>query len=407
MKITRIRTHLLQPGAYSFSGQAVGQRLVIVEVETSEPGLTGLGCATFTQRHRAVAAALEHHLGPFFIGKDPRNTEDLWQSAAANGYWRNGPVLNNALSGIDMALWDIKGKLAGLPCHQLWGGKSRPAAAVYTHCDGRDFHEVADAVRARLSEGFHYLRAQCGDYAGATPAEARRPRGAPPGAYYDDRAKLRTIPALFDHLRAEFGPEVEFLHDVHERLFPTDAIWLAKTLEPHRLFFLEDPLAPEDNEWFANLRAQTATPIAMGELFNHPREITPLVKDRLIDFVRVHVSQIGGITPALKLAHLCDAFGVRFAWHGPLDTSPVGMAACLHLDVALHNFGIQEWATRPEAEYEIFPGLPRVERGYVYPPEKPGLGIDFNPAAAAQWPCDDNNPEWTVARLPDGSFHRP
>jgi len=407
MKITSIKCHLLQPASYEFSGKAVGQRLVVVRVETSEPGLIGWGCATYTQRHLAVKAALEHHIGPFCLGKDPRHTEDLWQSAMVNGYWRNGPVINNAVSGIDMALWDIKGKLAGLPCYQLWGGKARPAAAVYTHCGGKSPQEVANQIRQRQGEGYHYFRAQLGGYQGAVPLEERRPREARPGAYYDDRDKLRRTIDLFDYLRHELGPDIELLHDVHERLAPIDAIQLAKALEPHRLFFLEDVLAPEDIAWFAQLRAQCATPMAFGELCNNPAEYIPLIRDRQIDFIRVHLSQIGGITPALKLAHLCEPFGVRTAWHGPLDTSPVGMAACLHLDVAVSNFGIQEWAERQESEYDIFPGLPRVEKGYVYPPEGPGLGIDFDEKAAAKWPCDPANPEWTVARLPDGTLHRP
>lgn len=407
MKISAIRVFLLQPTSYAFSSKQVGQRLVVVRVETSEPGLYGLGCATFTQRHRAVQAAIEHHIAPFYLGKDPRNIQDLWQGAMVNGYWRNGPVLNNAISGIDMALWDIKGKLAGMPCHQLWGGKSRPAAAVYTHCNGRDPEEVADQIRSKQAEGYQYLRAQIGDYQGKVPLAEKMPRNVPNGAYYDDRDKRRNIPRLFDFLRSELGDEVELLHDVHERLSPIDAIGLAKDLEPHRLFFLEDAFAPEDISWFRQLRSQCATPIAFGELCNNPHEYVPLIQERLIDFIRVHISQIGGITPALKLAHLCEPFGVRTAWHGPLDTSPIGMAACIQLDVSVANFGIQEWVERTESEYEIFPGLPKVEKGFVYPPETPGLGIDFDENAAAKWACEDSNPEWTVARLPDGTQRRP
>ncbi len=407
MRITKVETFTLQPGGHTPQALRAGQRLVVVRVHTNEPGLFGLGCATFTQRYSAVRAALESYLGPFYVGKDPRDIEDLWQGAMVNGYWRNSPVLNNALSGLDMALWDIKGKLAGMPCYQLWGGRTRAGVALYTHCDGRDPVEVADEVRARQAEGFHYLRAQVRGYGGGPAPESRRPKGAAEGSYFDDRAMLRSIPKLFDYLREHLGEEVELLHDVHERLAPIDAIWLAKALEPHRLFFLEDPLAPEDGEWLRQLRSQCATPIALGELFNNPREFVPLIHDRLIDFVRVHVSQIGGITPALKLAHLAAASGVRMAWHGPLDTSPIGMAACIHLDVALHNFGVQEWMLRRESEYEIFPGLPRPDRGYVYPSELPGLGIDFDERAAVKWPCVDGNPEWTVARLPDGTLHRP
>ena len=396
LKITSVRAFLTQPG---------GSRLIVVKVLTDQPGLYGLGCATFTQRHRAVQAALEHHVGPFAVGKDPRNIEDLWQSGMVNGYWRNGPVLNNAISGVDMALWDIKGKLAGMACYQLWGGKSRPAAAVYGHAGGTEPQEVADNARKLIERGYRYVRCQLGGYPGR-PAKPQ-PQGAPPGEYFQPRAKLHRIPRLFEYLRGELGDDIELLHDVHERLAPIDAVWLAKALEPYRLFFLEDILAPEDLEWFANVRKVCATPIAMGELFNHPREIVPLVAGRLIDFIRVHPSQIGGVTPALKLAHLCEAFGVRTAWHGPGDVSPVGMAANVHMDLACHNFGIQEWATRPEVEYEMFPGLPRVRDGYVHPNDGPGWGIDFDESVAARFPCDDANPTWTVSRLPDGTIQRP
>ncbi len=399
LTIQAVQTFLTQPLANT-------QRLIVVKVLTSEPGLYGLGCATFTQRHRAVQAALEHHLGPLVVGQDPANIEDLWQAMMVNGYWRNGPVLNNAISGIDMALWDILGKRANLPCYALWGGRCRPAAAVYVHANGAEPAEVADRVREFQAKGFRYVRAQLSGYQGPDRA-ALRPPGAPVGAYFDPREKLRSIPRLFEHLRANLGEEVELLHDVHERLTPIDAVQLAKALEPYRLFFLEDLLAPEDNEWFSILRSQCATPLAMGELFNHPAEITPLVANRLIDFIRVHVSQIGGITPAIKLAHLCEAFGVRTAWHGPGDTSPVGMAANVHLDVAMHNFGIQEWAFRQPVEEEMFPGTPQLRDGYAWPNDRPGLGIDFDEALAAKHPPDDLNPTWTVARTPDGTLWRP
>jgi mannonate dehydratase len=397
LKIARVRTFLTQPA---------GCPLIVVRVDTSEHGLYGLGCATFTQRHRAVQAALDHHIGPFAVGKDPDDIEDLWQSAMVNGYWRNGPVLNNAISGVDMALWDIKGKRAGMPCYQLWGGKCRGGVAVYTHADGRDPQEVAENARRFITEGYHYVRCQIGGYPGLEGRQTR-PAGVAPGEYFHPREKLYQVPQLFETLRKELPQEIELLHDIHERLAPIDAVYLAKALEPYRLFFLEDILAPEDLEWFANIRAVCATPLAMGELFNHPREITPLVSGRLIDFIRVHVSQIGGVTPALKLAHLCAAFGVRTAWHGPGDVSPVGMAANIHLDMACINFGIQEWAKRAEIEYEMFPGLPQVRAGYVYPNERPGLGIEFDERLAAKFPCTDENTAWTVSRLPDGTLWRP
>jgi mannonate dehydratase len=396
LKISEVSTFVTKPGR---------SRLVIVKVVTSAPGLYGLGSATFTQRHIAVKAALDGHLGPFVVGRDPRRIEDIWQAAMVNGYWRNGPVLNNAVSGIDMALWDIKGKLAGMPCYDLWGGKCRAGAAVYSHADGRKPPEVAERVQALREKGYRHVRCQLGGYAGLDG----RPRaeGAPPGAYFDPREKLRRIPALFEFLRGELGEEIELLHDVHERLAPADAVWLAKALEPYRLFFLEDVLAPEDADWFANIRQVCATPIAMGELFANPREIVPLVAGRLIDYIRVHVSQIGGLTPALKLARLCEAFGVRTAWHGPGDVSPVGVAASVHLDLACPNFGVQEWTERNQAERDMFPGMPEVRDGYVYANAKPGLGIEFDEDLAERFPPDDANPGWTVARGPDGTLLRP
>ena len=392
-------------GTEIFLTQPAGARLVVVKVLTNEPGLFGLGCATFTQRCFAVAAAIERHIGPFVKGKDPRNIEDLWQSAMVSGYWRNGPVLNSAISGIDMALWDIKGKLANMPCYQLWGGKCRPAAAAYGHAEGRDPEEVADNVRRFLGKGYKYVRCQLSGYAG--PTAQPHVEGALPGSYFSPRQKLCDVPRLFEYLRNELDDATELLHDVHERLAPGDAVGLAKALEPYRLFFLEDLLAPEDIDWFRHVRSVCATPLAMGELFNNPREIVPLVSERLIDFIRVHPSQIGGATPALKLAHLCEAFGVRTAWHGPGDVSPVGMAANIHLDVACHNFGIQEWAPRSEAECEMFPGLPELRDGYIYPNDKPGWGIELDEQLAAKYPCQEDNPLAWVARLPDGTVVRP
>lgn len=400
LKITAVHTFVTQPAS-------VHCRLIVVKVLTSEPGLFGLGCATYSQRYLAVKSMLDNYLGPFVVGKDPRNIEDIWQSAMVNGYWRNGPVANNALGGIDEALWDIKGKLAGVPCYQLWGGKSREAAAVYVHADGREPQQVADNVRKYMEQGFRFIRCQMGGYAGLEGSLARKPENAPPGTYFDPKEKLRRIPGMFEHIRKDVGDEVELLHDVHERLAPSDAVWFAKALEPYRLFYLEDILAPEDLDWLEQLRHVCATPIAIGELFCHPREYNPIILRRLIDFIRVHVTGIGGITPALKLAHLADACGVRTAWHGPGDVSPIGVAANVQLDVNLHNFGIQEWCFRNQAEQDIFPGQPQIRDGYAYLSDKPGLGVEFNEEIAAKFPPQEGNPEWTVSRLPDGTMWRP
>ena len=393
LKITDVRTIMTAP---------VASRLIVVKVETSEPGLYGLGCATFTQRHLAVYSAVEDFLKPFLMGRDPSRIEDIWHTAQVNSYWRNGPVLNNALSGVDMALWDIKGKLAGMPVYELLGGKVREAAAVYRHADGRDASHVEDNARALMEEGYRYIRCQLGGYGGKFPVE-HRPEGALPGVYFDPDAYARGVPAMFDHLRGALGFEIELLHDIHERVSPIEAVRMAKALEPHRLFFLEDPLPPEQIEWFHMIRAQCATPLAMGELFVHPAEWMPLISNRLIDFIRCHISSIGGLTPARKLAALCEAFGVRTAWHGPGDVSPIGHMANLHLDVSARNFGVQEWSGLSDLEREIFPGCPEIRNGYLYPNNRPGWGMDIDEHKAAQYPCPPGVPEWTLARTRDGT----
>ena len=395
--IKDVKVILTQPGK---------SRLAIVKVMTSEPGLYGLGCATFTQRIFAVAAAIERHLKPFLLGRDVDRIEEIWNMSMVHGYWRNGPVLNNAISGVDQALWDIKGKRAGMPVYDLLGGKSREAAHVYVHADGSSKEEVAENARAYMEQGFRYIRVQMGGY-GGTVSSMIKPKGAPPGAYFDPRDYARRTLDMIEFARAQVGNEVELLHDIHERLTPIQAVQFAKDVEPFKLFFLEDALAPEDIHWFRMIRAQCATPLAMGELFNNPHEWQLLIQERLIDFIRMHISQMGGITPARNVAIFADMYGVRTAWHGPSDTSPVGHAANLQLDLWHPNFGIQEWYRPTDSEYEIFPGLPVVEDGYLYANDKPGLGIDIDEEIAAEYPCADIIEDWTQTRLPDGSPARP
>jgi mannonate dehydratase len=233
------------------------------------------------------------------------------------------------------------------------------------------------------------------------------PRGALPGAYFDPAGYARAVPDLFAHLRSVLGDEVELIHDVHERLAPADAVTLAARLAEYRMFYLEDPLPPEQTGWLERLRAHSSVPVAIGELFNHPHEWVPLISSRQIDFIRCHLSQLGGLTPARKLAALAETFGVRTAWHGPRDTSPVGHAAGLHLELASPNFGIHEWSGFPEPVYEVFDGCPREDDGYLYPSDRPGLGVEIDERAAARFPCDDTLPGWTLARTVDGSAARP
>ncbi len=406
LKITDIKTILTAPA---------GIRLIVVKVLTSEPGLYGLGCATFTQRARVVETAVDKYLKPFLVGKNPLEIEDIYQSSFVSSYWRNGPVLGNALSGVDIALWDILGKRAGLPVYQLLGGKCRQAVDTYRHASGGDFKQVEDSARKLMDQGYRHVRVQVGipglaTYGSAVKGgnenvpENRRTRTWEPRAY------VRTLPRLFEHLRKQLGEEVELLHDVHERIPPALALQLAKDLEKYHLYFLEDPFSPEDVGYFTHLRQQTSTPLAMGELFNNPNEWLPLVSGRLIDFIRIHISQIGGLTMARKVAALCEFFAVRTAWHGPGDVSPVGHAANVHLDLATPNFGIQEARDFNQAERDAFPGCPELKNGYYHANDKPGLGIDLDEKLAARFPIKDEPPfdmHWGNTRRRDGTVIKP
>lgn len=397
--------------------------LVVVKVHTNVDGLYGLGCATFTQRAAAVKTTIENYLKPFLIGHDASNIEDIWHTSNVNAYWRNGPISNNALSGIDMALWDIKGKIAGLPVYQLLGGKTRDGVALYRHTDGATHEEVAESVREIMKEGYQYARCQLGMYGGAGTEDtglistkmkraeslSRKisPKNLRNGVYFDPDAYAKSIEELFKYLRKEFGNDIELIHDVHERVSPIEAVRLAKKLEPYDLFYLEDPFSPENTEWLDMLRQQSSTPIAMGELFSHPNDWKHLIANQKIDFIRAHISAIGGITPAKKLANFGEIYGIRTAWHGPGDLSPVGVAANFHLDISTSNFGIQEWTPMNDALKEVFPGGPIIEQGYAYLNDSPGLGIDFDEKKAQKYPPHGNLPEWTLARLPDGTSAKP
>jgi mannonate dehydratase len=409
LKITDIKTILTAPNEI---------RLVIVKVMTSEPGLYGLGCATFTQRAYAVQTAIEQYLKPFLVGRNPDEIEDIWQSSYVSSYWRNGPVLFNAMSGVDMALWDIKGKRAQMPLYQLLGGKCRFAADVYFHASGRDFQEVEDEARQAMENGYRYIRVQVevpnlATYGTDRDVSARRAEGVgptQPGDVWDSAPYVRMLPKLFEHLRHKLGDEIELLHDVHERVTPSQAINLCKELEKYRLFFLEDPLPPEENDHFRLLRQQSSIPLAMGELFNTQHEYVPLIVNRLIDFIRIHISQIGGLSMARKVAALAEFFGVRTAWHGPGDCSPVGHAAGLALELASYNFGIHEGYVFPKETREVFPGCPEVKNGYLYATEAPGLGLEVDEKLAARFPYpagDTFDHTWGTTRRRDGTVIRP
>jgi mannonate dehydratase len=410
LKITDIKTILTAPNRI---------RLVIVKVLTSEPGLYGLGCATFTQRAYAVQTAVEQYLKPFLIGRNVDEIEDIWQSSYVSSYWRNGPVLFNAMSGVDIALWDIKGKRANMPLYQLLGGKCRFGADLYFHAAGKDFQEVEERAREAMDKGYRHIRIQVGvpgmaTYgAGSRPADTTtdEPAGPTnPKAIWESNSYVRTLPKLFEHMRTKLGEEVQLLHDVHERVTPYQAVNLCKEVEKYHPYFIEDPLPPEENEHFRLIRQQCATPIAMGELFNTQHEYVPLIANRLIDFIRIHISQIGGLSMARKVAALSEFFGVKTAWHGPGDASPVAHAAQLALELASYNFGVHEGYVFPPETREVFPGCPETRDGYMYAREAPGLGMDIDEKLAARFPYPPGRTfdySWGTTRRKDGTVIRP
>ena len=356
------------------------------------------------------------------VGRAVNTIEENWALMHQNAYWRNGGIENNAIAGVNLALWDIKGKMANMPVYELLGGAVRKAVPVYRHVDGSSVEEIVDQVQYYQSLGVKHLRIQSGGYGGGLDLKAPKtaPVGALDGIYLNSREYIRKTVDLFDKLRAKLGFEMDFVHDVHERISPAEALVLAKALEPYQLFFLEDPLPLDQTEYFKLLRAQTSTPIAEGELFNNTKEWRDLISQRLIDFIRVHITQVGGLTPARKLAILAGEFGVRTAWHGPGDMSPVAHAANIHLDLASPNFGVQEWSGieppnfviqelshQKGALLEVFDGLPEFKDGFVYPNERPGFGVLINEKAALKYPCKTEVTTWTQTRNRDGSLVLP
>jgi mannonate dehydratase len=394
------------------SPEGRSSNLVVVKVETTEPGLYGVGCATFTQRAEAVVVAIDRYLNDFCTGRDADNIEDMWHAAYVSSYWRNDPVLNNALSGLDQALWDIKGKRANMPVYQLLGGKCRFAIETLGGGNGNTPEEVADSVLKQMEDGYRYFRIGVGGRgAGATPPKADFQEagfGMPGDSFIDDQANLKALVKTFEVVRKRCGDVPLLGVDLHERYQPRDVINLCKQLEQYApLSFIEDPLSPENTSWWKEFRESTTVPFAMGELFNNVNEFLEPMVNHYFDYIRIHVSQMGGITPGMKVARLGEWFNVRTIWHGPGDVSPVGHSAQAHMDLACWNFAVQEGGGNfSDFLRELFPGCSTLKKAYIYVNEAPGLGIDINEKMAAKYPITNNAGNWTV-RKRDGTIITP
>jgi mannonate dehydratase len=387
-----------------------GRNFVTLKLVT-EDGVYGLGDATLNGRELAVAAYLSEHVAPLLIGRDARRIEDTWQYLYKGAYWRRGPVTMTAIAAVDTALWDIKGKTLDAPVYELLGGASREEVLVYGHANGSSVDETLEAVSRYVEMGYRAVRAQCsvpgvphayGVGRGALyyePAE----KGQPPETVWDSAPYLGFVPSLFDRLRTEFGPDLHLLHDAHHRLTPIEAARLGRSLEPYHPFWLEDPTPAELQEGFRIIRQHTTTPLAVGEVFDTIFDCHRLIQEQLIDYIRTTVVHAGGISHLRKIAALAELHQVRTGSHGATDLSPVCMAAALHFDLSVHNFGIQEYMRHTEDTDRVFPHKYSFDEGAMYPGDAPGLGVDINEALAAQFPYE--RAYLPVARTIDGTMH--
>src|SRR5882762_7262234 len=391
-----------------------GYRWVFLKIITSEAGLYGIGSANDSYQTHAVIAALEKHLKPWLIGKDPDRIEDLWQSANFRTYWRTGPVNNKAIAAMDEALWDIKGKRAGMPVFEMLGGRAHDAVACYDHVSGRTKEQSAEVVAKSMETGFRHIRLQYGEggYGGGgffRANEGNRAEGGYQGRAFDEDLYVETIPPIFDYVRSKVGFGPKLLHDVHSHLSASNAILFSKKMEPYHLYFVEDLLPPEQLSWYKEVRRACATPQAVGEVFSNPAEYFPLITERVIDFIRTRVSAIGGITQAKKIATLCEIFGVKTAFQEGGENDPVNLLAAYHVPNSSAAFGIQEENHFPPLVHEMLPGTPQIRKGYMYGSGRPGLGIDINEEMAAKYPIAElrNGGAYGTDRAMDGTVVKP
>ena len=399
MKITAARVIVTCPG----------RNFVTLKVETDQ-GVYGIGDATLNGRELSVVSYLEDHVIPCLIGMDAGRIEDIWQYLYKGAYWRRGPVTMRAIAAVDMALWDIKAKCAGMPLYQLLGGRSRDGIMVYGHANGSDIAETVEAVGHYIDMGYKAIRAQTGvpgikDAYGVgrgklycEPADA----DLPSVTGWDTRKALNYVPKMFEELRKTYGFDYHLLHDGHHRYTPQEAANLGKALEPYQLFWFEDCTPAENQEAFKLVRHHTTTPLAVGEIFNSIWDAKDLIQNQLIDYIRATVVGAGGITHLRRIADFASLYQIRTGCHGATDLSPVTMGCALHFDTWVPNFGIQEYMRHTPETDAVFPHDYWFEKGELFVGDTPGHGVDINEELAAQYPY--KRAYLPVARLEDGTM---
>jgi mannonate dehydratase len=370
-----------------------GRNFVTLKIFTDE-GIYGLGDATLNGMEKAVVTYLEEYCVPALIGKDPRNTEDIWHYFYRGVYWKRGSVSMTAVSAIDMALWDIKGKILNTPLYNLLGGKSREKILVYAHANGKDLNDTIDKVGKEIEKGFRAVRVQSGipgidhTYGVTRGDEAYEPaeKGLPKTDYWDTSKYLNYIPFVFEKVRESFGTDIHLLHDAHHRCTPIEAARLAKELEPFHLFWLEDAVTGELQEGLRLIRKHSTTPLAIGEVFNSIYDYTTLITEQLIDYIRMPLVHGGGITHLKKVAAFASVYHINTGFHGATDLSPVNLAATIHFNIAINNFGIQEYMPHQEIVNDIFKTNYKFDNGFLSIDDTPGIGVDIDEEQAAKYP---------------------
>jgi L-alanine-DL-glutamate epimerase-like enolase superfamily enzyme len=360
MKIRGIESYPVWGGSRNF---------LFVVVDTDE-GIYGVGEAGITGRELAVMGAIEH-FEPLLVGQDPFRIEHIWQQLFRGGFFPAQRILTAAISAIDIALWDIKGKALNVPVYELLGGRVRDSVICYPHNSGHP-SEIARLVESCLKtkeEGWQFVR-----------------WGLPnDGQVLEPRKAVRIALKQFQAVREAVGPEIEICFDVHTRLDLPEAVWFCRETEPYHPFFIEDPLRSENPDSFKTLRPRTAVPLAAGEQFSSKWEFRQMIEEEWIDYARIDLCIVGGLTEAKKIAGWCESHYIKLATHNPLG--PVSGAACLQLNLACPNFGVQEQPRKPGTVLsDVVPVQPLWKEGSLLPPELPGLGVEFDRDAAAKRP---------------------
>lgn len=367
MKITKLETIYVRP------------RWLFLKIHTDE-GIVGLGEPAVEGRSQTVAAAVQE-IGRYLIGKDPRRIEHHWQAIYRGGFYRGGPVLSSALSGIEQALWDILGKWAGLPVHQLLGGKTRDRIRMYGWLRGESAEEHAASAREGVAAGFTAFKVGIDG----------------PARIVDSKAYLDRQVERVAAIREAVGDEIDVGVDFHGRLSPAMAIRLGRALEPYYPMFIEEPVLPENVDALATVARATSIPIATGERLFTKWGFREVLEKQAAAILQPDLSHAGGILEVKKIAAMAECYYAAIAPHCPLG--PITLAASLQVDACIPNFLVQEHVTTGEG-YLVEPF--QIVDGHIAVPDKPGLGIELDDDAIAEKVYDGS---WDTPRLEhaDGS----